>query len=358
MNYLNLHILQNLPFSNVNRGDDGAPKTVVYGGTTRARISSQAKKRAARVLFESTNHGERTVRSRRTQAEVVDRVTRYLTNAGQSPDDATLKKIEAAAKKELMRQVASKDSAKDTLVWVSDHEIGTLARKIAEKHLAGANLDDVEIEIGTVTPALTIALFGRMFAARPEINMEAAAQVSHAFTTHTATIEVDYFTAVDDVPAADASAGAAHLDLAQYTTGVFYQTVVIDRAQLHRNWADINDLTAKDRVAACLTALISALPTGKQNSAAHHSLPAFVLAEVAAQPVSYAEAFDQPVTAKGNGLVTPSIDALIDFRDRARAFQPTVFTDQVWAASTYPVSDLPTVSAPDLAQAAAGWLVG
>ena len=48
--YLDIHILQTVPPSCVNRDDTGTPKTAVYGGTTRARVSSQAWQRAVRAL--------------------------------------------------------------------------------------------------------------------------------------------------------------------------------------------------------------------------------------------------------------------------------------------------------------------
>lgn len=49
--YVDVHVLQNVPPSCVNRDDTGSPKTAVYGGTTRARVSSQAWKRAVRRMF-------------------------------------------------------------------------------------------------------------------------------------------------------------------------------------------------------------------------------------------------------------------------------------------------------------------
>ena len=44
--YLDVHVLQTVPPSFVNRDDTGSPKTAIYGGTTRARVSSQAWKHA------------------------------------------------------------------------------------------------------------------------------------------------------------------------------------------------------------------------------------------------------------------------------------------------------------------------
>ena len=46
--YLDIHMIQMLPPSNVNRGQMGEPKTALIGGTTRARNSSQSQKRRAR----------------------------------------------------------------------------------------------------------------------------------------------------------------------------------------------------------------------------------------------------------------------------------------------------------------------
>lgn len=49
--FIDFHALQTLPPSNVNRGEDGAPKSAVFGGKRRQRISSQALKAAQRRDF-------------------------------------------------------------------------------------------------------------------------------------------------------------------------------------------------------------------------------------------------------------------------------------------------------------------
>src|SRR5437899_2139852 len=48
MKLLEVHILQSFPVSCLNRDDVGAPKTAIFGGVSRARISSQCLKRAIR----------------------------------------------------------------------------------------------------------------------------------------------------------------------------------------------------------------------------------------------------------------------------------------------------------------------
>jgi CRISPR system Cascade subunit CasC len=64
--YADIHIIQSLPPSNVNRDDTGSPKQAIYGGARRARVSSQAQKRAARLAFAARQEDSlRAIRTRR-----------------------------------------------------------------------------------------------------------------------------------------------------------------------------------------------------------------------------------------------------------------------------------------------------
>ena len=51
--HIDVHVLQSVPPSNLNRDDTGSPKTATYGGVRRARVSSQAWKRATRLGYAS-----------------------------------------------------------------------------------------------------------------------------------------------------------------------------------------------------------------------------------------------------------------------------------------------------------------
>ena len=51
---VDVHVLQTVPPSNINRDDTGSPKTAVFGGVRRARVSSQAWKRATRLVSAPT----------------------------------------------------------------------------------------------------------------------------------------------------------------------------------------------------------------------------------------------------------------------------------------------------------------
>lgn len=52
---IEIHALQNFAPSNLNRDDTGAPKDAWFGGTRRARVSSQCLKRAVRAYFKEQN---------------------------------------------------------------------------------------------------------------------------------------------------------------------------------------------------------------------------------------------------------------------------------------------------------------
>lgn len=54
--FLDIHAIQTVPPSNINRDDTGSPKTAQYGGVTRARVSSQSWKRAIRKYFYDKGH--------------------------------------------------------------------------------------------------------------------------------------------------------------------------------------------------------------------------------------------------------------------------------------------------------------
>ena len=49
--FLDVHAIQTIPPSNMNRDDTGSPKTAQYGGVTRSRVSSQSWKKAIRQYF-------------------------------------------------------------------------------------------------------------------------------------------------------------------------------------------------------------------------------------------------------------------------------------------------------------------
>ena len=55
MNLIERHMLQSFPVNCLNRDQFGSPKSTVFGGVPRARISSQCWKRAIRQMARDEN---------------------------------------------------------------------------------------------------------------------------------------------------------------------------------------------------------------------------------------------------------------------------------------------------------------
>ena len=86
--YVDFHVLQTVPPSCINRDDTGSPKTAMYGGVLRARVSSQAWKHAMRKDFaENTplDVGKRTKKA----AELVKKQDRKSTRLNSSHSRAS-----------------------------------------------------------------------------------------------------------------------------------------------------------------------------------------------------------------------------------------------------------------------------
>ena len=167
--YVDFHVLQTVPPSCVNRDDTGSPKTAVYGGATRARVSSQAWKHAIRKMFaeemaDMVETGKRTLKA-------TDLVAGELAALAPELDDARLKKD---AKKALENAgIKLKDDNNAALLFLSTAQARALARLAAEDC---EEKDDYKKALKE-NPSVDMALFGRMVASDPSLNYDAAAQV-------------------------------------------------------------------------------------------------------------------------------------------------------------------------------------
>jgi CRISPR system Cascade subunit CasC len=141
-------------------------------------------------------------------------------------------------------------------------------------------------------------------------------QVAHAFTTHKAVVESDYYTAMDDLKPVEEDVGAGFIGATGFGSGVYYLYVCINADLLVKNLGGDADL-ARRAIKAFCEAVTSVTPSGKINSFANHGRPDFVLAEIGnQQPRTLAGAFVRPVRcAEGDdGLMLASIKALQDYR--------------------------------------------
>lgn len=334
MNTLTIHTLTALPLHNLNRDESGAPKQIQEGGVTRARLSSQSIKRSARLEFERTlAERERSVRSKIQVADIVATAVQVANDKGIDVTPAKERALEKALRKIILKLTHGKDDAekeadsdkKDTLVWLSAGERHLLAQNAVDQVLR-AGTDDIDGDaVDQSTDSLAIAAFGRMFAAAPTLTMEAAVAVGNATTTHEASIELDYFTAVDDLRAAAGDAGAGQLGYQMYTSGVYYQAITIDRAQLLRNYTgNLDSADGRSQLGELVRQLVVALPQGKKSGTAPFAMPSIVLLEEQSYRTAYQ--FQTPVQPdEDGGYLTTSAQALGEKASKARAFDEEAF---------------------------------
>jgi len=379
--YLTLHLLNALPWHNMNRDANGRPKRLKQGGVERAMLSSQSLKRAARVAYEDVIIADKTFRSSKYGVdEVLARVTALAAANGLQVDLAQLRKdIESV----ILHLVAAKPAKKApgasdadapavsedddegsaaTNVWLSGDELDTIARaaldsdlsrwlktkdnKVGEFQVSDEHPLGLDHKVGS----LAIAAFGRMFANASDRQTDSAIAVSPATTTHRVVIETDYFTTVDDLQDRynpEGGAGASHIGTANFTSGVYYRTVTIDREQLLRSWSGAATVDADDRLRALLRAIIYALPTGKKSSAPAQTKPLVVLLEEQSYRGAYE--FDTPVSPDqeaGGGYKAPSVTRLAGERRAAVRFDPAVFGAAMVAGT---VDDLDQFEVDDVA---------
>lgn len=350
---LELHLLQSFPVSNLNRDDLGQPKSATFGGVQRARISSQAQKRAARQKFTehglaSTAYGARTKRlASKSAAELGDRgypeeiahdvvtaalrgfgfgvektkLTKYLLYVGHDATtaladycasnwDTLIKSIEAAkteTQKEAKKKGKKLSETEDYSIKVpksNDMKKGSAEYREAEKILDAARTAD-------------IALFGRMIADNSDFNVDAASQVAHALSTHAVTTEFDYYTALDDFKPDDAP-GADMIGTVDFNTACYYRYANLDLDQLRENLPGDEELVAQ-AAKAWFQAFIHATPTGKQTTTAARTKPETLLGTVRTSGAwNLANAFLRPVA--GTDLLGASTERLFSHFESLRGF--------------------------------------
>ena len=305
--FIDFHVLQTVPPSCVNRDDTGSPKTAVYGGTTRARVSSQAWKRAIRMMFLDMHSGtEISYRTKRISELLEDEILKLK-------PDADAQKLVIEILKNVGINYKEKDNITDSLVFVSRAQVYALAKLAVDgvKVDAKSKVNPYK-EALMSEPSVDIVLFGRMLANDPSLNYDAAVQVAHSISTHTIHNEFDYFTAVDDRKPEDSN-GAGHLGTVEFNSSTLYRYATI-------NVMELNNALKKDTphtVRCFAEAFIRSMPTGKQNTFANRTLPDLVYITIRRdQPVNLAGAFECPVKADGGGYVKASVLQLIRYTQK------------------------------------------
>ena len=313
--YIDLHILQDIPPSNINRDDNGTPKQAFYGGVNRLRVSSQAWKRATRIAFQEwMSTSELGVRTR----QFVKLLSDELQEKGVDP--ALADKLAAGTSSALGIKAGKKDTNLAYLLFFSRSQLAEIVNRIIDQLdvLAGLEGDKLAKQAESIDMkeilgqghSLDVALFGRMVADFADLNVDAAAQVAHALATHATQTDFDYFTAVDDENEAG-ECGAGMIGSVEFNSATLYRYATVGVHQLFENLAD-RESTATG-IASFIKAFSLSMPSGHKTSFAPHTRPGFVGVVLRSdQPVNLVSAFEDPVSTK-QGTFEPSLARLSKF---------------------------------------------
>lgn len=324
--FVDLHVIQTVPPSNINRDDTGSPKSATFGGVRRARVSSQAWKRAIREQFRTEfspeELGERTLTIVDRIADMVKHERPDLSDKAIDLSKAALKAAGIAIKTEKVKLSGGESEERERtgyLLFASRPQICALAGLIlADPNTTPSKKDAKQALTGGVT--VDVALFGRMIADAPDLNTDACAQVAHALSVHAVNTEFDYFTAVDDNQS-DENAGAGMIGTVEFNSSTLYRYATVNATELARTLGSSE--AAAQAVEAFTRAFITSMPTGKQNTFANRTLPDFALLSIREdQPVNLVGAFEQPI-ASTDGRISEATRRLL-----ARADE----TDTVYGA--------------------------
>jgi CRISPR system Cascade subunit CasC len=369
MKHLELHIIQSVPVACLNRDDLNSPKTAVFGGVQRARVSSQSWKRAIREMAakELDNSGQ--FKGNRSRL-FVEKIVLALKKLGESEGTAYslalcaghyLAKLDpkqegkvktlvflSPLEYEIFAKILSalKDTDKQKLVEaISSVDVQKLARDEGsdedvdeeepkkkdkgEKKLSAKQFTKFVAKIlkspvekafkgekkepkSLPKDAADIALFGRMVANDHSLTVEAATMFSHALSTHKVDNEIDFFAAVDDLQPKE-EPGAGMTSTLEFNSATYYRFAALNLDML----ADAEHLESmskeerRDVVRTFVEATVKAIPGARKNTMNGNTLPAYVLGVVREKghPVQLVNAFESPVRSS-QGYAVKSVELL------------------------------------------------
>lgn len=295
--FVDIHAIQSLPPSNVNRDDTGSPKTAIYGGVRRSRVSSQSWKRAIRQYFNNESAEDVGIRSLNVVKYVSDLII------AKDPSVTASDAMSMADKVFNVAGVKTKDQKAKALFFLGKKQANLLAD-------AALNQVSNQTELKKIlsdNPSVDIALFGRMVADDPSLNEDASVQVAHAISTHEVQTEFDFYTALDDLAPED-NAGAGMLGTVEFNSSTLYRYANIAVHDLVRQLKNGEQAVSASKL--FIEAFTNSMPTGKSNTFANLTLPHLLMVNIRQdRPVNLVTAFENPVksyagNSKGNSVTS------------------------------------------------------
>lgn len=370
MKHLELHVIQSVPVACLNRDDLNSPKTAVFGGVQRARVSSQSWKRAIRELAGKELDSSGQFKGQRSRL-FVEKISAELQRLGEQAELAKslslcaghyLAKLDPkhegkvktlmflspleykiladflfALKKEDKKKLADAISSVDKEKLAKDEDAGEddekeekpEKEKRDEKKLSAKKFNQLvsgvlktpmgkafkgeKNEIKSLPKdAADIALFGRMVANDHSLTVEAASMFSHALSTHKVDNEIDFFAAVDEGQSKEES-GAGMTGTLDFNSATYYRFAALNLDML-ADAEHLASMTKEERrsvVRTFVEATIKAIPSARKATMNGNTLPVYVLGIVREKghPVQLINAFESPVSSS-QGYATKSVELL------------------------------------------------
>lgn len=306
---IDIHALQTIPPSLINRDDTGAPKTAVFGGVPRQRVSSQSWKRAIRRYFENQFDSEQIGdRSKR----LPEKIARLLEEQGVEQADAIARAEKLFKAAGIKTEVDKKPKKVDEdapehnpyprttyLIFLSQQQINRAVEELLARGDDKLTKNEAKAILDT-NHSVDMAMFGRMVADDAAYNVDAAVQVAHAIGIHNSTPDFDYFTAVDDLAEEGEETGAGMIGTVQMMSSTLYRYATVNLKGLEENLGSAE--VARQAAAQFIEAFIASMPTGKINTFANQTLPELVYVAIRdTRPVSLVNAFETPVLEETRG---------------------------------------------------------
>jgi len=340
MKHLELHILQSFPVSCLNRDDLNSPKTAIFGGVQRARVSSQCWKRAVREMMLKESDNTAVFLGMRGRWIIAKFQTEFI-ELKEKEDSA--KALAICAGHYLAKIDAKNQNRVKTSLFLSPMELKAIAKGIvaleSEKKtdiinaVSKVSLSDIEKDEeeadedeetekdnivsaprnktakedklspkkftklvkkilkpvfsdiykkdalkGLPKDAADIAVFGRMVANDSSLNIEGAAAFSHALSVHKVDNEIDYFSAVDEIQPKEET-GAAMTGTLEFNSATYYRFAALNLDMLFdkEHIACLDPKERKEVVKAFVKATLEAVPVARRNSMNGDVRPRYVL---------------------------------------------------------------------------------
>lgn len=324
---IEVHSLETMMPSLMNRGENNEAKTINIGGTKRARISSQSIKYA----LTSNVNGKRDF----IATKHIDILLKNKLDNDNSIDDQKKEQIRKII--DDVFSISTKDNKifLDAITRLTEAEIECIYRAFInceydniKIELVAQNIKDTFVkDAESRRMEESLAIWGR-FTAKGKTNIGetnySAIKMAHAFSIDEFSDDRDFFTAIDSVKQDADETGAGMLDSFDLEGNVMYKYMNISPVIAYENMkygilknglSDEDKNKLADAIINTFCKYCTVHPVAKQNSCASFNEPSITYISIGnVAPLTMGARFQKPLYPKKNkSVVEQGIEKFLDF---------------------------------------------